>query len=371
MRTRSLYMLLIGILLTQFSLCGTKVAVAENTSMSPKNDLILPLGFTPLTLQKPTANASWQGTFPDVTFQNITTLVLELEPLALAGSIESLEVEVTINGRSTTQRYEGSEYSFEAPTQLGLLVDATTRKLDGSTDISLLFKPHWGFIDAGVQITLAQIWSFTPRPAFGEGWGRVPLIAEWNTYHLGSIPPVSLYLTTTGFLGNESGSNHLQLSIYLEILGANAPWVEVFLGTDRLYQGSEAPQWINTTLDPTRQTTSPLTLTVEYHPDRSTDRHKDVALRLEVYAEFTIEVDPRTEEREQVLSDMPKLPEVIANLITLNAILLPLLYFRKKRLEERKATVKSLIRKKIVKKKSDHDFINRKYHNREFSRNLL
>ncbi|MFX0113915.1 MAG: hypothetical protein ACFFB3_05175 [Candidatus Hodarchaeota archaeon] len=361
---RLLNALLVGILLVQLFPSETREAAAENTSMLADKDLILPLNFTPLILEKPMTNSSWQNFFRDLTFQKITTLVLELEPLALPGSLDALEVEVTINGRTTAQRYEGSDYSFDAATQLSLLVDATTRKLDGTTDIQVILKPHWGFLEAGVQVELAQLWSFEPRPAFGQGRQKVPLTIEWNSYHLGGIPPLSLYFETTGFLGNGSNSNQLQLSIYLEMLGISSPWVEVFLSKERIYQGSEGQKWINTTIAPPEQNPSLIDFTVEFHPDRSADRYKEVIIQLEVFAEFSDNIDTRAVEREQILAQIPKISVVIANFLILNAIILPLIHFRKNRLEERSKGKEDLISPKNTPHTRSRGFLSQKRHNR-------
>ncbi|MFX0113419.1 MAG: hypothetical protein ACFFB3_02615 [Candidatus Hodarchaeota archaeon] len=353
-----------GILLLQTALYSVKETSAEDTSLSQKEDLVLPLGFTPLILQKPMANASWQGIFQNVTFQRITMTILELKPLPLDGSLETLEVEVIINGHTTTKRYDGSDYSFDAPTQLGLLVDATTRKLDGTTEVQVLLKPHWGLLEAGVQVTLAQLWSFNPRPSFGEGFQRIPLSVNWNSYYIGGIPPLALYFITTGFLGNASGSNQLQFSLYLEILGINTPWVEVFLEKERIYQGKEDHQWINTTVESSQQNWSQFDLTVEYHPHMSADRHKEVIIRLEVYAEFSDYISPQAVERERLLAEIPTIPKVIGNLLILNAIALPLIYFRKKRLEDQEKRKKSQITPEKSSERISCGFLSQNDHDR-------
>jgi hypothetical protein len=60
-----------------------------------------------------------------------------------------------------------------------------------------------------------------------------------------------------------------------------------------------------------------------------------VSIRLEVYAEFSNYINLQAAERERLLAEMPTIPKLIANLLILNAVALPLIYFRKKRLEER------------------------------------
>lgn len=307
---------------------------ADNTSISTAEDLILPLDLAPLELRKPIANVSWTNSFYNLTFKKTTVFILELESLPLAGYLEALDLEVTINGRTTMNRCETRDYSFNAPTQLGLQVDTAVRKIDGSTDIHIVLKPQWSLLEAGVRIVKAQLCSFDPRPSFGEKLSRVPLTVEWNSYYLGSIPPLSLQFATTGYLGSASGSNLLRLHCYLEVLGAESPWVDFSIDQERLYQGDEAFQWINTTVNPAKQNLTYLPLVVEFHPHRD-ERNMEVTIRLEVYAVFEDFIDSREIEREEKLAEIPKIPDIIANVLTLIAIILPLLYFRRQRLAER------------------------------------
>ncbi|MFQ5980801.1 MAG: hypothetical protein ACE5OZ_21905 [Candidatus Heimdallarchaeota archaeon] len=303
----------------------------------------LHLAFAPVELRKPTTNASWQDSFHTLTFKKITTLVLELEPLDLPGQLESLTVDVTINGQRVTKLFETKNYAFDAPTQLALVVDTTTRKLDHSVDFQLLLEPQWGFLDAGVRILIAQLHSFDSGPSFGEGLGKVPLSVEWNAYRLGGIPPLSLYFTTIGYLGNALGSNQLRLNFYLELEGVDSPWVELFYGTKQLHQGSGANQWINTTITPQAQNLSQMAVTVEYHPHRSADRNKEVKIRLEVFAEFANYVDPNKAERDEMLAEMPRIPTIVSNILILNAIFLPLVHFRRQYANGQKRNKKSQI----------------------------
>jgi hypothetical protein len=323
--------------------------------------MTLPLDLAPLELQKPTANVSWRGSFQGLTFKKATIFILELESLPLAGHLETLALEITINGRTTMNRYETRDYSFKAPTQLGLQVDTAARKIDGSTDIAILLKPQWGLLEAGVRVTKAQLCSFDPRPSFGEELRRVPLIVEWNSYYLGSTPPISLQFATTAYLGNASGSNQLQLSCYLEVLGAESPWVDFSLDKERVYQGDEGFQWINTTINPEKQNLAHLPLAVEFHPHRSDDRHKEVTIRLEVYAVFEDFIDPREIEREEKLANIPEIPAIIANILTLNAILLPLLYFRRQRLAEREVRTSVPEGQRTLAKKRNSGFLSGKH----------
>jgi hypothetical protein len=312
------------------------------TSIAVENAVSVPLDFIPLDLQKPMTNASWQNTFHNLAFKKITKLVLELEPLALAGRLDTLDVEVAINGQTTSNRYKTSEYSFDAPTQLAMVVNTTVRKIDDSTDIYILLKPFWSFQEAGVRITSAKLFSFDPQPSFGEGLRKVPLVIEWNSYYIGGIPPPSIYFTTAAYLGNASGSNQLHVSCNLEILGTDAPWAEFFFGKERLYHGDAAQKWINSTIASPEQNNVQTPLVIEFHP-RITDRNRDITFRLELYAEFAYFSDPRKAEQEQLIAEIPKVPIVVANVLILNAILLPLAYFRSQRLKERegKATAKN------------------------------
>jgi hypothetical protein len=314
----------------------------STTSIAMENDVVVPLDFVPLDLQKPLTNASWQNTFHNLAFKKITKLVLELEPLALAGRLDTLVVEVAINGQLTSNSYETSEYSFDAPTQLALVVNTTVQKIDGSTDIHILLKPLWSLQEAGVRITSAKLFSFDPQPSFGEGLKKVPLVIDWNSYSIGGIPPPSIYFTTAAYLGNASGSNQLLLSCYLEILGTDAPWAEVFFEKERLYHGDEAQAWINSTVALPEQNSVQIPLVIEFHP-RITDRNREITIQLEVHAEFAYIIDPKKAEQEQILAEIPKVPIVIANVLILNAILLPLAYFRNQRLKEREgeATAKN------------------------------
>lgn len=339
--TRVLYLLFIGLLLSQIT--PYAAGSSENSSGLFKKNFPLYLDLAPLELHKPATDASWQGSFPTLTFKKITTLVLELEPLDFPGRLDTLTIEVTINGRTVTNQFEATDYAFDAPTQLGLVVDTTARKLDGSIDLSILLKPQWGLLDAGIRILVAELHSFDPQPSYGEGLAKVPLVVEWNAYHLGGIPPLSLYFTTTGYLGNASGSNQLRLSFYLEIEGVESPWVEFFYGTKRLHQGSEANQWINTTVTPQQQNMSQMALMVEYHPHRSADRNKEVTISLEVYAEFTNYTDPNEAEREEILAEMPKIPAIISNILILNAVFLPLVHFRRQHVKGQRQKKKAQI----------------------------
>lgn len=308
---------------------------AYSASITPQDDLFIPLAFAPTEIRKPASNASWSYSFQDIYFRKITAVVLELEPLALAGRLDVLDIETTINGRTTGHRYETSEYSLDAPTQLGYLVDASSRKIDGSTDITILLIPKWSLLDAGVLIRSASLRSFNPQPSFGDGFREVPLVAEWNSYDLGGIPPLTIFLNTIGFLGNASGSNSVYVSCLIEIIGVDSPWIEFYLGTERIYYGDEANKWINRTIAPPEQNDVQIPLTIEYRPHRIDHRNKRVTIQLSFFAEFLNLTDQRDVEREQVLANMPKIPGIIANFLILNAILFPLLYFRKKRLEER------------------------------------
>jgi hypothetical protein len=315
----------------------------DTTLTSSQDDLILPLEIAPLELRKPAANYSWIISYEDVEFRVITKLVVELEPLDLPGRLETLEIVVTINGVQSSQSFADEDYFFDAPSQIGMLVDTSSRKIDGTTDILICLKPEWSFSDAGIKILHAQLVSFNPRPSFGEGFQKVPLLSEWNAYQFQSIPPLSLYFTTVGFLGNATGSNRLQMSIYVEIIGAEEPWFELFLGDDRLYQGSAKKRWINTTADFNERNGASMPLTLEYHPHRTMDRHKKITIHLEVYAEFDNFLDPEAAERDQILEEMPRISEILGGILTMNAIFLPLLVFRRRRLEERKRKSSALI----------------------------
>ncbi|MFQ5976554.1 MAG: hypothetical protein ACE5OZ_00305 [Candidatus Heimdallarchaeota archaeon] len=315
----------------------------DTTSISSQEDLILPLEFTPLELRKPVDSYSWIISYEDVEFRVITKLVVELKPLDHPGRLEILDIVVTINGVQSSQSFADEDNFFDAPSQIGMLVDTSSRKIDGTTDILIRLKPEWSFSDAGIKIILAQLVSFNPRPSFGEGFQKVPLLSEWNAYQFQSIPPLSLYFTTVGFLGNASDSNRLQLSIYVEIIGAEEPWFELFLGDDQLYQGNAKKRWINITADPKESNGAVIPLALEYHPHRTMDRHKQITFHLEVYAEFDNYVDPEAAEREQILEEMPRISELMGGILTMNAIFLPLLVFRRRRLEERKKKSSALI----------------------------
>jgi hypothetical protein len=262
-------------------------------------------------------------------------VVLELEPLVLAGRLDVLDIETTINGRTTAHRFETSEYSFDAPTQVGYVVDAFSRKIDGSTDFTILLEFKWSLLDAGVLIRTASLRSFDPQPSLGDGFKEVPLVADWNSYDLGGIPPLTILLNTMAFLGNGSGSISVYVSCRIEVMGVDSPWIEFYFGTERIYYGDEANGWVNRTLAPPEQNDVQIPLAVEFHPHRSDDRHKEVTIRLEVYAVFEEFIDPREIEREEKLANIPEIPAIIANVLTLNAVLLPLVYFRKQRLAER------------------------------------
>lgn len=316
---------------------------ADTISISSQEDLILPLEFTPLELQKPVANYSWIISYEDLKFRATTKLVVEFDPLDRPGRLETLEIVVTINGVHSSQSFADEDYFFDAPTQIGMLVDTNSRKIDGTTDILIRLKPEWSFSDAGIKILNAQLVSFNPRPSFSEGSQKVPLLSEWNAYQLQGIPPLSLYFTTTAFLGNATGSNRLQLSIYIEIIGAEEPWFELFLADDRLYQGNAKKQWINTTADSDEKNGMIIPLTLEYHLHRTMDRHKQVTFHIEVYAEFDNYVDPEAAERLQVLEEMPRISKLTGGILTMNVIFLPLLVFRRRRLEERKRKSSALI----------------------------
>ncbi|MFW9914038.1 MAG: hypothetical protein ACFFGZ_00380 [Candidatus Thorarchaeota archaeon] len=332
--------LTVGVLipLMAFSAQGS----TATTSIAVESDVIVPLDFVPLDLQKPMTNASWQKTFSNLAFKKITKLVLELEPLTLAGWLDTLGVEVVINGQSAANRYETSEYSFDAPTQLAMIVNTTVRKIDDSTDIYILLEPLWSLQEAGVRVTSAELISFNPQPSFGEGQRKVPLVVEWNSYSIGGIPPPFIYFTTAAYLGNASESNQLHLSSFFEILGTDAPWTEVYFENERLYHGDDAQKWINSTVAPPEQNNAPIPLVIEFHP-RITDRNREITIHLQVYGEFAYSIDPRKAEQEQLLAEIPKVPIVVANVLILNAILLPLAYFRSQRIKERegKATTKN------------------------------
>ncbi|MFW9916831.1 MAG: hypothetical protein ACFFGZ_14595 [Candidatus Thorarchaeota archaeon] len=363
-KTLVFWFLLLGVFISRNAY--SKLVEADNTSITAAEDLILPLDLAPLELQKPTANVSWRTSFQSLTFKKTTIFLLELEPLPLAGYLEALDLEITINGRTTADRYETRDYAFEAPTQLGLPVDTAARKIDGSTDISILLKPQWSLLEAGVRILKAQLCSFDPRPSFGENLSRVPLIAEWNSYYLGSTPPLSVQFSTTAYLGNASGSNQLRINCYLEVLGAESPWIDLSLDEERIYQGDEANGWVNRTIAPPEQNDVQIPLTVEFHPHRSDDRHKEVTIRLEVYAVFEEFIDPREIEREEKLADIPEIPAIIANVLTLNAVLLPLLYFRKQRLAEREGRTSVSERERTMAKKRNLDFLSGKHDTERF-----
>ncbi|MFX0116718.1 MAG: hypothetical protein ACFFB3_19375, partial [Candidatus Hodarchaeota archaeon] len=243
----------------------------------------------------------------------------------------------------TSQSFADEDYSFDAPTQIGMIVDTSSRKIDGTTDIQILFNTEWSFADAGVKILLARLVSFNARPSFGEGSQKVPLLAEWNSYQIEGIPPFSLYFDTIGFLGDATGSNRLQLSIYVEIVGAEAPWFELSVKNDRLYQGDEQKQWISITIDSQGKNWTSLPLILEYHPHRTLDRHKQLRIILKVYGEFEEYIDTDAAEREQLLEEMPRISGIMGGILTMNAIFLPLLYFRSRRLEERKRKSLALI----------------------------
>ncbi|MFX0115446.1 MAG: hypothetical protein ACFFB3_12930 [Candidatus Hodarchaeota archaeon] len=315
----------------------------ESTLPSPLEDIVFPIGLAPLELRKPTSNSSWSGSLQALTFRKTTKLVLEFEPLDLAGRLETLELIVTINGAAVSQSFHDDDYSFEAPTQLGMVVDTGVKKIDETIDIHILLKMQWSFLDAGVRILAAYLVSFEPQPKFGDGFQKVPLLIEWNSYQMGHIPPLSLYYTTTAFLGNASGSNRIQLNAYIEVNGAESPWLELFLANERLYQGTKENAWINTTMDSQDRNWADIPLIIEFHPHQTTDRHNQVTFHLELYAEFQDYIDPRDAERERLLGEMPRISEVMGGILTLNAIFLPLLYFRKRRLEERETRTSSLI----------------------------
>ncbi|MHA2273123.1 MAG: hypothetical protein ACXACI_14760 [Candidatus Hodarchaeales archaeon] len=293
------------------------------------------MAFAPTEIRKPASNASWSYSFPNISFRKITAVVLELEPLALPGRLDILDTETTINGRTTAHRYETSEYSFYAPTQLGHLVDASSLKMDGSTDITFLLELEWSLLEAGVLIRTASLRSFDPQPSLGDGFKEVPLVAEWNSYDLGGIPPLTIFLNTMGFLGNASGSNSVYISCLIEVIGVDSPWIEFYFGTERIYYGDEANKWINRTIAPPEQNDVQFPLTIEYHPHRIDHRNTRVTIQLRLFAEFLNLADQRDAEREQILANMPKMPGIIANFLILNAVVFPLVYFRKKRLEER------------------------------------
>ncbi|MFW9915671.1 MAG: hypothetical protein ACFFGZ_08665 [Candidatus Thorarchaeota archaeon] len=315
-----------------------------NASISTQQELVFPLAFTPLELRKPTSNYSWTKTLEDLTFKEITKFVLELEAMDLPGQLDTLEIEITLNGASSSQVFTDGEYSFSAPTQVAMVIDTSVRKVDGTFDLEILLKMLWSLSDAGVKITAADFVSFDPQPSFGEGLQKkVPLLVDWNVFQIGGIPPSSLYFITSGFFGNASGSNRLILNIFIEITGAESPWCEFFVVNDRLYQGSETATWINSTVNVEGKNWAETPLTLEYHPHRNADRHKQVAFHLEVYAQFVDYVDPQAAERERLLSEMPKISEFLGGILTLNAIFLPLLYFRKQRLDERKRSTAPLV----------------------------
>ncbi|MHA2369570.1 MAG: hypothetical protein ACXADX_12190 [Candidatus Hodarchaeales archaeon] len=315
-----------------------------NASISIPQELIFPIAFTPLELRKPASNYSWTKTLEDLTFKDITKFVLELEGIDLPGHLDTLEVEVTLNGASSSQVFTDGEYSFSAPTQVAMVVDTSVRKVDSTFDLGVLLKMQWSLSDAGVKITAADFVSFDPQPSFGEDLQKkVPLLVDWNVFQIGGIPPSSLYFITTGFFGNASGSNRLILNIYIETTGVESPWCELFVINDRLYQGSEESKWINTTMSSEGKNWAETPLTLEYHPHRNADRHKQVAFYLEVYAQFVDYVDTQAAERERLLGEMPKISEILGGILTINAIFLPLLYFRKQRLEERKRRTAPLV----------------------------
>ncbi|MFW9915787.1 MAG: hypothetical protein ACFFGZ_09290 [Candidatus Thorarchaeota archaeon] len=308
---------------------------ASSAAITPQDDLLIPLAFAPTEIRKPTSNASWSYSFPLISFRKITAVVLELESLVPGGRLDALDIETTINGRTTAHRYETSEYSFGAPTQVGYVVDASSLKIDGSVDITILLRFEWSLLDAGVLIRTASLRSFNPQPSFGDGLKQVPLVAEWNSYDLGGIPPLTVSLNTMGFLGNASGSNSVYVNCLIEVMGVDSPWIELYFGTERLYYGDEASKWINSTIAPPNQNDVQIPLAIEYHPHRIDHRNKIVTIQLQLFAEFLNFTDQREAEREQILANMPKIPVIIANFLILNAVVIPLVYFRKKRIEER------------------------------------
>ncbi|MFX0114943.1 MAG: hypothetical protein ACFFB3_10385 [Candidatus Hodarchaeota archaeon] len=316
---------------------------AKAILISSQEDLLLPLDFAPLEIRKPTSTYSWNMTSEEIAFLFTTKLVVEFEPLDLPGQLDILGLTVTINGAYTSQSFADENYSFDAPTQIGMIVDTSSRKIDGTTDIQILFNTEWSFADAGVKILLARLVSFNARPSFGEGSQKVPLLAEWNSYQIEGIPPFSLYFDTIGFLGDATGSNRLQLSIYVEIVGAEAPWFELSVKNDRLYQGDEQKQWISITIDSQGKNWTSLPLILEYHPHRTLDRHKQLRIILKVYGEFEEYIDTDAAEREQLLEEMPRISGIMGGILTMNAIFLPLLYFRSRCLEERKRKSSALI----------------------------
>jgi hypothetical protein len=306
-----------------------------NPSIPAQQETIFPLAFTPLELRKPTSNYSWTKTLEDLTFKDITKFVLELEAIDLPGQLNTLEIKIRLNGASSSQVFTDGEYSFSAPTQIAMVVDTSVRKVDGTFDVQILLKMQWSLSDAGVKITAARLRSFDPQPSFGDGFRQVPLVAEWNSYDLGGIPPLKIFLNTMGFLGNASGSNSVYVSCFIEVMGVDSPWIEFYFGMERIYYGNEASKWINRTIALPEENDAQIPLAIEYHPHRIDHRNKRVTIQVRFFAEFLNLADQRDVEREQVLANIPKIPGIIANFLILNAIVFPLAYFRKRRLEER------------------------------------
>ncbi len=301
---------------------------------SSSEPLIFSLDFIPLEVDFSQDSYTWEQSYSQLSFQEETKFVLELDPMNSSGYLKTLVVNLTINGLITTKQFEDSDYCFTSPTQLAMWVNTSVQKIDHSVDISLEFSFDWSYTQASILIYTANFVSFERLPKTTMELMSVPLLSNWNSYDISSYIPRDFEYKSYSFLGNTTVNNRVNLHISLQLIGLESPWVQVFVDGNRVESDISTELWINETFKVASNRKLTLPLKVKIHPDRIYDRYKSFTLQLQVLASYSQSLDDRDLLREELINRLPQIPPEVGRILTLNLVGLPLLFFRKKRLEE-------------------------------------